>query len=149
MNILTMFGPIKSGLVFHRQVTRTIVTTSTNLLNKKAVSKTFTQAHLDKVNKDKLKAAEKKYIEQNPDPLSPLKLFLKAIAAGFVLASLGAVGYGAYDKGYRRTLRTTYPLAAAVLDLFMEKEEETVIDQKNSCEEASIFREEYKDAYKV
>merc|ERR1719308_783497 len=147
-----MFGPMKSGLmVLNRQATptRTLVTTNTNLLNKRAVSKTFTQENLDKVNKKRQEAQEKKYIEQNPDPFSPLKMFVKAIATGFVLASLGAVGYGAYDKGYRKTLKTTYPLAAAVLDMFMEKDEESVMDQKISSKEASIFKEEFKDAYKA
>ena len=45
-------------------------------------------------------------------------------------------------------MRTTYPLAAGILDMVMEKEVQSVLDQEVSSEKASIFREEFKDGYK-
>ena len=127
-----------------RTTTRTVTTKE----NTNKAPKAFTQEDFDKVNSAKMEASKLQYIKDNPDPFSPFKQGIKAIAGAFLFASLCAVGYGAYDPGYRRTLRTTYPLAAAVLNMVMEKEVESVVDQQISNEKASIFREEFKDGYK-
>ena len=52
----------------------------------------------------------------------------------------------AYDPGYRKLLRTTFPLAASILDLLMKKEEDTVISQDGKAEQAAsnTFRETIK-----
>ena len=51
---------------------------------------------------------------------------------------------GAYDPGYRKVLRTTYPLAAHVLDLVMEKEEDTVLREEEISQQAATIRDELK-----
>ena len=51
---------------------------------------------------------------------------------------------GAYDPGYRKVLRTTYPLAAHVLDLVMEKEEDIVLREEEIFEHAASIRDELK-----
>ena len=50
---------------------------------------------------------------------------------------------GAYEPAFRKQLRTSFPLAAWVLDLTMGKEVESVLDEKQSSVQASIFKEEF------
>ena len=51
---------------------------------------------------------------------------------------------GAYDSGYRKLLRTTYPLAAWILDLLIKREEDTVLGDAEISEQAasSTFRDQ-------
>ena len=58
------------------------------------------------------------------------KLKLDFIITKYTLA-------GAYDSGYRKVLRTTYPFAAWILDLLMKKEEETVLRDDQISEQAA------------
>ena len=124
---------------------RAITTPTTQQKNKKS----FTQEDFNKVNAARFKDKEMQYVLDNPDPFSIIKRFCKALTVGFIAATLCSIGYGAYDDGYRKTLRTSYPLAAAVLDMVKAKEEEVVVSQDISKEEASIFREGLKDRYKA
>ena len=134
-----------------KQVARTsnlLLTSTRNMTSKDDRKKTFTQQDFDKINDARMEAITEEYIKNNQDPFSSLKKSFKAVGGAFLLATLCSVGYGAYDQGYRKTLRTTYPLAAGILDMVMEEEVQSVLDQEVSSEKASIFREEFKDGYK-
>ena len=50
---------------------------------------------------------------------------------------------GAYEPAFRKQLRTSYPLAVWVLDITMGKEVESVMDERQSSVQASIFKEEF------
>jgi len=123
-------------------------TRSLNTKTNRGIQKQFTQEDFVKAQHAEINTRIKQLATNNPDPLSPLKKGFKAVAVGFVLASVSALGYGAYDKAYRRTLQTTYPFAAYVLDIFMGKEEECIVDKHSSSEQASIFRNEVKSSLK-
>ena len=134
-----------------KQVARTsnlLLTSTRNMSSKDNTKKTFTQQDFDEINDARMEASREELIKNNSDPFIPLKKSFKAVGGAFLLATLCSVGYGAYDQGYRKTLRTTYPLAAGILDMVMEKEVQSVLDQEVSSEKASIFREEFKDGYK-
>ena len=113
---------------------------------KQQSQKKFTQADFDKVNQKIVDDFGKQYLENNPDPFSPIKTLCKSFALAMFLACASSVAFAAYDEGYRKVLRTTFPFGAAFLDLLMDREEESVMDQEESSKEASIFREEFKDA---
>ena len=123
-------------------------TRSLNTKTNRGIQKRFSQEDFDKAHHAEINARIKQLATNNPDPLSPLKKGFKAVAVGFVLASVSALGYGAYDKAYRKTLQTTYPFAAYILDIFMGKEEECIVDTHSSFEQASIFRNELKSNLK-
>jgi hypothetical protein len=77
----------------------------------------------------------------SPDPWTPLKLGLKALAVGVGLGTLASILMGAWDPAYRRRLRTIYPYAALWLDVFMVPE---VLEDEGgeiASEAASPFRE--------
>jgi len=122
-----------------------VATISTSVKQCGKPGKSFTQSDFDRVHREEV-AKFKKDIEQitSEDPFSPVIYFLKALTIGFVLATICSISYGAYDPGYRKVLRTTYPLAANFLDLIMEKEEDTVLRDEKISEEAATIRNELK-----
>lgn len=75
-------------------------------------------------------------------PWSPLITGTKAILLGWFLAATASILYGAYDTGYRRTLRRDFPWGAQILDLVMEEEEASTREEVESKDEAAHFRNE-------
>lgn len=77
------------------------------------------------------------------DPFSILVGGMKALVFAMVASCTAAVLYGAYDSGYRRTLRTSFPWGAQLLDLVKEEEGPSTIDEDESGKSASEFRKTY------
>ena len=144
-------------------ITRSLATNSIKLSDRPVK---FTQEDFDKINKQQVDEFKKDFENKtSDDPFSPVKTFIKALTTGFFLATICSISYGkvydesnvsktrqcdfisaAYDPGYRKLLRTTFPLAASILDLLMKKEEDTVISQDGRTEQAAsnTFRETIK-----
>jgi hypothetical protein len=82
-------------------------------------------------------------LQKNPDPFSVvtggINAMLKAILATFTLAIL----YGAYDSGYRRTLRTSFPWGAQLIDLVIKEEGPSTVVQEESDKSATDFRKTF------
>jgi len=92
------------------------------------------------VNKAQLDANFSKMKQNITEPITGLKI-LKKIVAAFVTATILSVCYAAYDPGYRRTMRTTYPLGSWILDKFLDKEEEMVTEIEKVNVSASAFKD--------
>ena len=149
-------------LVKRTLIHRNVATTCVKLTGRPA--KSFNQSDFDRVHRRKFDKFQKEIEEKSSeDPFSPVKYFVKALTYGFILATICSISYGeasvllyfiiisfninilgAFDPGYRKVLRTTYPLAAHVLDLLMEKEEDIVLHEEKIFEKAAIIREELK-----
>jgi len=133
-------------LVKRTLIHRSVATASVKLSGRPV--KSFTQSDFDRVHRREVnkfkKEIEQKSANMSEDPFSPVKYFVKALTIGFTLATVCSISYGAYDPGYRKVLRTTYPLAAHVLDLLMEKEEDTVLREEEISQQAATIRYELK-----
>ena len=92
--------------------------------------------------------------ERSEDPFGPFVFISKAVLFGFVAATVSSIGYGGYNPVYRRELDTKFPLAAAVLNLVLGKQEE--LEEPASAVEswappavrAGMFKEEIKTNFK-
>ena len=118
--------------------------------NERGKALPFTQANFDNLNEveeQRMKDAMKKRSE---NPFGPFVFFSKAVLAGFVAATVSSIVYGGYNPVYRRELDTKFPLAAAVLNLVLGKQEE--LEEPASAVEswyipagrAGTFKEEIK-----
>jgi len=66
------------------------------------------------------------------NPFSVVTGGTKAFFGAFLAACVASILYGAYDSGYRRTLRTSFPWGAQLLDLVMEEEEPSILQQEET-----------------
>jgi len=131
-------------LIKRTLIPRTVTTASVKYISGRP-AKSFTQSDFDRVHRKEVNKLKKEIEEKSSeDPFSPVKNLVKALTIGFLLATVCSISYGAYDPGYRKVLRTTYPLAAHVLDLVMEKEEDTVLQEEKISEHAATMRSELK-----
>jgi len=104
---------------------------------KEAFNKHLFQEHMNRA------PDVKKTLTQDGDPLSVIISGTKALLFAMLAASGAAVLYGAYDSGYRRTLRKSFPWAAQLLDLVMEEEGPSIIEEDKSEESAAEFRKTF------
>ncbi len=79
------------------------------------------------------------------DPLSALKTLSKGIFYGFSAAFLASLAYGAYDSGFRHTLKRKFPFAAWLLSLYFGEESPVVLDPAVTSHEAVKFKSAFLD----
>ena len=98
---------------------------------------------------DKKLMKEQRKVLSREDPFKLPKIAGQAFLIGLGAATILGIAYGAYDPGFRRKLRTTYPYATLWLDMLFVKEvqeDEVVLGQEFSGKEGQMYRKEIQEA---